>query len=165
MPSGDGTVSSLVPRICSAAPHSSVLMCADSAQITASCRRSRRLRPRTLAAVEHEKHVAFGLEQLAQSACGAAGPLVLAVRCRVAGICGHDRVHYGLMGPGVVVASETLVLSHAPNLLRGKEAACIGPRGAVASGEELLGPSDPHCAEEECWLSGASQSCNRLLRA
>ena len=30
-------------------PHSSVLMCADSAQMTASCRRSSRLRPRTLA--------------------------------------------------------------------------------------------------------------------
>ena len=33
VPSADGTVSSLVPSIRSAAPHSSVLMCADSAQI------------------------------------------------------------------------------------------------------------------------------------
>ena len=48
-PSEAGTVSSLVPSMRSAEPHSSVLMCADSAQMTASCLPSSRPSPSTLA--------------------------------------------------------------------------------------------------------------------
>src|SRR6202020_2561506 len=64
------------------------------------------------------EHVALGLEQLAQPGCGPAGPLVLAVRRRVTGVRGDDGVYDGLVCPSVVVTSKTLVLSHAPNLLR-----------------------------------------------
>src|SRR6201999_1581086 len=65
---------------------------------------------------------------------GLARPLVFAVRGRVAGVGGDDRVHYGLVGPGVVVASETLVLSHDSNLLRRPEPrrAGVAVKGGVA---------------------------------
>src|SRR6202012_4971533 len=84
-------------------------------------------------AVEDEEHVTLGPEQLAQLGGGPARPLVFAVRRGVAGVGGDDRVHYGLVGPGVVVASETLVLTHDSNLLRrpGPRRAGVAVKGGV----------------------------------
>ena len=107
LPSGVGTVSSLIPPSASGAPHSSTLRCALSAQINACCGRSIAASPTTLAPVPLNTGNDRGVAESPRRPPAAARPRVRAVGRRVAVVGGGDRLHRLGQYGGVVVAGES----------------------------------------------------------